>query len=145
MEHGVNNRLKERIDENGWDSNGKPNDEPIISKTAAKLRKFFIDEAPQIIYNIILNEDMQWVGERPQPADMWDKKIEDRIVTQKEMNETLQSKPGLCGVQYRHPDLPVEEARKKYRVFKKSRPGSADLDYFIRIWHNIIFKGVRSR
>ena len=65
--------------------------------------------------------------------------------TKEEMDEALQYPSGLFGVHYRHPELDSLEARRKYRAFKKLRPGSADLDYSLRICYNIIFRGLRSR
>lgn len=145
MHNGANDVLQERLENNGFDKLGKPNDKDYIMPKRAWMRKIFVDEIPQIFYNIIFQENMSFVGERPQPAKMWTKQIEDGKVTKEEMKEALQYSPGLFGVHYRHPELDSFEARREYRAFKESRPGSADLDYFIRICHNIIFKGLRSK
>ncbi len=145
MYDGANDVLKDRLDKNGFDELGKPNDTDYIIPEREWMRRWFVDELPQIPYNIFYKRNMKWVGERPQPADIWAKQIKDGIVTKEEMEEVLQELPGLCGVQYRHPELDSITARRKYRTFKKSRPGSADLDYFIRIWENIFLKGLRSR
>ncbi len=145
MYDGANAVLKERLDKNGFDELGKPNDTEYVIPRRAWMRKYFFDEIPQIFWNILIQGDMRWVGERPQPADMWANYLKNGIITKEEMDESLWYLPGLFGVQYRYPESDSQEARRRYRAFKKLRHGSADLDYFIRICYNIIFRGLRSK
>ena len=73
MTKDANKHLKKRLEENGFDCLGKPNDADYIIPERAWMRKWFVDEIPQIPYNILLQENMRWVGERPQPLEMWAK------------------------------------------------------------------------
>lgn len=146
MTDGANKGLADRIKEEGLDVKlGKPNNGKYIIKGRGWLRTVFIDELPQLIYNVIIKKNMRIVGERPRPLILWLKDIEDGLITKEEMDRALKLKPGLWGVQYRYPKIPAADARKKYRAEKKARPYSVDLGYFLGTNWNILTFQARSR
>jgi len=145
MEKGANGKLKKRIEENGLNNLGKPNDNKYIKKGMVWLREHFLDEAFQIIWNITIQGNMRWAGERPKPREIWEKEIKEGLVTKKEMDETLENLPGLFGAQYRYPHLPASEARKEWRKEEKQRPGSLLLDHIIRTSGKIVTGKLKSK
>jgi len=139
MTKDANGALETRLEKNGFDRFGKPNDDSYILKGKAWMRKYFVDETPQIPCNIIIQENMRWVGPRPKPKAVWAKFPKEHV------DRELSIKPGLFGDHYRYPDLDTQEAEKKCMDLRESRPGSADLNIFIWICYNIIARGLRSK
>ncbi len=138
MYDGANDHLRERIIKDGTCKLGKPNGEEEIIPRRRFLRKYFGDESPQL-WNVAVERNMGWVGPRPKPWDVWAEFPREHVTRELSIN------PGLCGDHYRFPELGIKEAEEKCMDLRESRPGSADLNIFLGIWNNIIFKGLRSR
>lgn len=126
---------------NGADSFGKPVNDPRRTSLGRILRKYWIDELPQI-YNLIKGE-IKLVGIRPMTEPMWEemypKEIRDRA---------LKQKPGLISVQYAYPHSTdfgdnVKNIQRYLDVWEKD-PIKTDLLYLELIFENIVFGGVRS-
>lgn len=119
---------------------GKPKEDPRITKVGAFLRRYWIDEIPQL-YNLVRG-DITFTGVRPMREVDWQMYPEDV------MEESLRYKPGLVGFQYAFReeggfDAHVEHMRH-YLAEKSRHSFSTDTRYFFRVAVNVIFKGVRS-
>lgn len=125
---------------NELDSLGKINNDPRITPLGKILRKYFIDELPQI-YNLAKGE-IKLVGIRPKTREIWKKFPEDIV------KRALLQKPGLIAFDY---------AFKKTNSFQdqlyhintyldsyEKDPIKTDREYLFACLNNIIFKGVRS-
>ena len=58
------------VSANGRDELGKPINDPRLTRIGKTLRRYWIDEIPQL-YNIIISRDMSLVGIRPRPEEDW--------------------------------------------------------------------------
>jgi lipopolysaccharide/colanic/teichoic acid biosynthesis glycosyltransferase len=127
--------------ENGFDNLGKVINDPRITPAGRVLRKYWVDELPQLIN--LLRGEMNLVGIRPRSERDW------KYLPQKHKKEALKQKPGLMGVNYAYEtakDLQGNmEIEQDYLRLREEHPILTDICYAIRIAHNIIFKGVRSR
>ena len=130
---------KEVYEQNSLDQSGKLRNDFRRNKAGIVLRKIWLDEVPQL-YNWIKG-DIGLVGVRAlsehylslYPADL------------QELRK--KHKPGLLPPYYA--DMPksfeeIIESERRYLVRKNEKPFSTDIDYFFRIFINIVFKGARS-
>ena len=132
--------LVDEVLEQGTDEYGKPIGDYRITRIGRALRRYWIDEIPQL-YNL-LKGDLKLVGIRAKSRKYWKKYPEDFMI------DSLKCKPGLIGVQYAFKgegdfNTDVENCWRYLREFRK-KPLITDLKYFFRVWFNIIFRGVRS-
>lgn len=118
------------IAEKGVNKEGQINNDPRIIPHKRFLRKYFIDEIPQIPVNLILKRDMKLVGIRPQTEEEWANFSE--IYKQR----VLKDKPGLMGVNY------VVKG-PQYLDEKEKHPFLTDAKYFFLVTYNLIFCGKR--
>jgi len=123
------------------DQLGKPINDPRILPWGRFLRKYWIDEIPQI-YNL-LKGDVKLVGIRPMGETNWEK----YPVSIKE--KALKQKPALMGIQY---SFQYSESFNDgiqqitdYLDKWESNATKTDFIYFFRIMYHIIFGGVRSK
>jgi len=130
---------------NGIDCFGKIINDTRIMPLGRLLRKYWIDELPQI-YNI-LRGDMAFVGIRPRSEKIWSK------YTPEHREDSLRYRPGLFGIAYANVYVKdqkgtvegIIEFERSYLREKDESPFWTDVKYFFRILNNIIFRGVRSR
>ncbi|MBS3102353.1 sugar transferase [Candidatus Woesearchaeota archaeon] len=123
------------------DGFGKLVDDPRITPWGKYLRKYWLDELPQL-YNL-LKGDMALIGVRPRTEVEWTKYPENL------KQRALQFRPGLIGVNYSNADSKDFRGHLRthqmYLRKKRIAPLYVDMIYFFRIIKNILFEGVRSR
>jgi lipopolysaccharide/colanic/teichoic acid biosynthesis glycosyltransferase len=127
----------------GLDRYGKINIEvdPRVTKFGRLLRKFRVDELPQLFVNVPIKRDMSLVGIRPRDDEEWGFYPEDH------KKRALQYKPGFMGVNYLNdgPSFPdMIEVEKRYLDEKEIHPFLTDTIYASRLLYRIIFRGVKS-
>lgn len=125
---------------NGYAETGKPKDDFRLTPWGRFLRKYWLDELPQIIN--VLKGDLKLVGVRPISF----RYFEDIPRDLQELR--LKFKPG-CIPPYvalnRKSDVEsVLNAEREYLVQKVKNPYTTDLKYFFHAIFNIVFKGKRS-
>ena len=136
---GAETKLDE-IAVNGLDSFGKHKNDPRITLIGAILRKYWIDELPQICN--LIKGDLKLVGIRPKNEKDW------QYYPTEIMDRTLQQKPGLMAIQYAFPHTP--QFKDKLKIYEdyldlwETDPIKTDKEYFCKIWQNIVFGGIRS-
>lgn len=124
----------------GYAENGKIKDDFRTSKWAKIIRKYWIDELPQLLN--VLKGEMKLVGARPVSQAYFDKIPKDL----QEMR--LKFKPG-CIPPYVAFNVEsglesVLEAERKYLEMKTKNPYTTDLKLFFKAIFNIVFRGKRS-
>lgn len=137
MYSGAENEYSQ-ISKNGLDELGKPNNDPRITPVGKILRKYFIDEIPQLAN--IIRGDMNLVGPRPQL--LW------QYFPQELRKEAHLTKPGMLGVNYYKKAKTFEEMvsnLEEYMRQRKKNPVKTDIHYGLIIMGNILYKGTRSR
>jgi lipopolysaccharide/colanic/teichoic acid biosynthesis glycosyltransferase len=125
---------------NGYAASGKPKDDFRLTPWGRFLRRYWLDELPQLIN--VLKGDLKLVGVRP---------ISKRYFQDipKDLQELrLKFKPG-CIPPYvaldRKGDVnSVLQAEREYLEEKSRRPYTTDTRYFFKAIFNIIFKRKRS-
>ncbi|MGV8141009.1 MAG: sugar transferase [Candidatus Woesearchaeota archaeon] len=122
----------ELVAKQGLDDKGKIRDDPRVTPFGKILRRYWIDELPQL-YNVI-RSDMKIVGIRPMEEDEWSAYPQDIKVN------ALKYKPGFLGVNY----LGGNDAMRKYLKEYEKAPILTDIRYGSRIAYNILFRGMRS-
>lgn len=138
MDLDADQRLDELLD--GFDSHGHPLSDPRITSVGRFLRKYWVDEIPQL-YNLAKG-DIKLVGIRPNSEEDWQKYPEAL------MNRALNQKPGLMGIQYVYSNtgdfenhiIQLEEYLDRWDV----NPVQVDREYLSRIVWKIVFDGIRS-
>ncbi|MCK5624819.1 sugar transferase [Candidatus Pacearchaeota archaeon] len=140
MKKGANEGLEEAL-KKGLDKYGKPINDERITNLGKFLRKYWIDEIPQLVYNVPKG-DMKIVGIRPREEREW----EEYPIEVKE--KALQQKPGLFAIQYGFKDLKDFneniKVSKQYLSEYETSPFSTDLKYFFKVISKIVFHRVRS-
>lgn len=140
MEPEADKNLEKIINEK-YDSLGKPMEDPRITPAGKILRKYWIDELPQI-YNLIKG-DIKLVGIRPKSKKSWE------IYPPRIMEESLKQKPGFFGIQYASPYS--ENFNDNLRHMEdylgewKESPFKTDMRYFLKITQNIAKNKMRGR
>ncbi|MEK6932200.1 MAG: sugar transferase [Nanoarchaeota archaeon] len=148
MVNNAENNLEDLINSNGFDEIGKIKNDPRVTKIGRVLRKYWIDELPQIPYNLLYKRDMKLVGIRPKFEEIWKRYPNNHKI------RALKHKPGFMGILYTHlpiahlPINNVENIIKTEEAYLDSyeiNPFKTDLKYFLMLSYIIIFKGLRSR
>jgi lipopolysaccharide/colanic/teichoic acid biosynthesis glycosyltransferase len=126
--------------ENGLNQKGKINRDFRLTPWGKWLRKYWIDEIPQL-FNLIKG-DMKLVGVRP-VTEFYFKNLPTEL-----QEKRIKFKPG-CIPPYVSMNLKsdlnsVIEAEKKYLDLKIKNPYTTDLKFFFYAIFNIVFKGKRS-
>jgi lipopolysaccharide/colanic/teichoic acid biosynthesis glycosyltransferase len=124
---------------NGYNDLGKPKDDFRITRWGKILRRYWIDELPQLIN--VLKGEMKLVGIRPLSLVRFNQLPEDL------RKERINHKPG-CFPPYVALCMPDDkgniEAEKIYLRDKAINPHLTDLRYFIKSVFNIITNKIRS-
>ena len=126
-------------DKNHIDKTGKLKNDFRVTSWGKFLRKYFIDEIPQV-YNW-LRGDIELIGVRALSQHYYS--LYPKDLRQLRVN----FKPGLIPPYYS--DLPksfdeIISSEKKYLAKKENNPFFTDFVYFFRALNNIIFSGARS-
>lgn len=126
---------------NAVDGLGKIVDDPRVTKLGRILRRYGIDELPQI-YNLLRGE-ISLVGIRPRSEEDWS------YLPIELKEHALKYRPGwftpaYSKVQIKNVDEQVEIERDYLRK-KDGCPIKTDTEYLLKIAFNFIFRGVRSR
>lgn len=133
-------RLNDIIDQFGVNNYGKPTVDPRITKVGKILRRYWIDEIPQL-YSLVKG-DLKLIGIRPRSSLDWER----YPIELKEL--ALNQKPALVSVMYASPVSPNFEDQinfeRKYLDEWMKQPICTDLKYLYRVVVGIIFKGIRS-
>ena len=131
---------KDVFEENNLDASGKFLNDFRITSWGRILRKYFIDEIPQL-YNW-LRSDISLVGVRAISKHYYN-------LYPKELQELrINFKPGLIPPYYA--DMPttfdeIVESEVRYLQNKKEKPIITNMIYFVKALINIIFSGARSK
>ena len=131
---------KDVFEENNLDASGKFLNDFRITSWGRILRKYFIDEIPQL-YNW-LRSDINLVGVRAISKHYYN-------LYPKELQELrINFKPGLIPPYYA--DMPttfdeIVESEVRYLQKKKEKPIVTNMIYFVKALINIIFSGARSK
>ena len=131
---------KDVFEENNLDASGKFLNDFRITSWGRILRKYFIDEIPQL-YNW-LRSDISLVGVRAISKHYYS-------LYPKELQELrINFKPGLIPPYYA--DMPttfdeIVESEVRYLQKKKEKPIITNMIYFVKALINIIFSGARSK
>jgi len=131
---------KDVFEENNLDASGKFLNDFRITSWGKILRKYFIDEIPQL-YNW-LRSDINLVGVRAISKHYYN-------LYPKELQELrINFKPGLIPPYYA--DMPttfeeIVESEMRYLQRKKEKPIITNMVYIIKAFKNIIFSGARSK
>ncbi len=136
--------IKRALGENGKQINvykiRSMNQEGDVTRIGSFLRKYWIDELPQL-YNF-LKGDLRLIGVRPMSKEFWDRcplDIKERA---------LKEKPGIIGIgiQYSHREENFNEwvsTLRDYLQEKEEKSVLTDIKYFFTILFSTIFKGIR--
>ena len=131
----------DRVLEKGLDEFGKPMKDDRITGFGALLRRYWLDELPQL-YNV-LKGDISIVGIRPRREVDW------KQFTEQHKRHALRYKPGLLGVPYANLKSrsfeTMIETESQYLAERNLHPYITQLKYFFLISFNILFKGARGR
>ena len=131
---------KDVFEENNLDASGKFLNDFRITSWGRILRKYFIDEIPQL-YNW-LRSDINLVGVRAISKHYYS-------LYPKDLQELrINFKPGLIPPYYA--DMPttfdeIVESEVRYLQNKKEKPIITNMIYFVKALINIIFSGARSK
>lgn len=125
---------------NGYADTGKPKDDFRLTPWGRFLRRYWLDELPQLI-NVFKGE-MKLVGVRP----ISKRYMQDIPIDLQELR--LKFKPG-CIPPYVSLDRSssvegVLQAEKEYLLEKTNQPYTTDIKYFFKGIYNIVFKRKRS-
>ncbi|PIZ52429.1 hypothetical protein COY27_00340 [Candidatus Woesearchaeota archaeon CG_4_10_14_0_2_um_filter_33_13] len=138
----VSNADKKRdalIEQSGLDPLGKISDDPRITPIGRVLRKYWIDEIPQL-YNLIRG-DLDLVGVRPRSEQLW------ADLPPEHKDKALRYKPGLVGVQYAFSSSCFSEMLNReldYLEQKECYGYLADVKFLALVVYNVLFHGCRS-
>ncbi len=124
----------------GFSKNGKFKNDFRITPWGKWMRKYWIDELPQII-NLLLG-NMKLVGVRPTSESYFNILPEDFKILK------VKFKPGCIppylSLNYKSSFEEVIKAERQYLEEKSKKPYTTDSKYFVYALINIIFKGKRS-
>lgn len=130
---------KDIYEENELDISGKFMNDFRITSWGRVIRKFWLDELPQL-YDWIQGR-LNIVGVRAISEHYFG------LYPKEHQNFRIRFKPGIIPPYY--VDLPksleeIVESEKKYLLQKQKRPTRTDIKYAILAFYNIIFRGARS-
>jgi lipopolysaccharide/colanic/teichoic acid biosynthesis glycosyltransferase len=125
----------------GFDELGKPLNDFRIIPLGRILRRYWVDETPQI--PLISTGELKLVGIRPLPAE------ELRLYPDSVQLGYLRDGPGFIGIHYYYPDISsFKDKVKAYEDYLRRytrNPFLTDREYFARIIERIVCECVRSR
>jgi len=144
MQHNVKDLDKSQIK---YDGLGKIIDDPRIMNFGRVLRKYWIDELPQLFYDYPIKRSLRLIGIRPRSDNEWNE-----LFSKEHKKNAFNHKPGIFGVHYAFDKITdsndfsmLESAEKDYLERKSTNPIKTDTEIFLKIWGKIILKGMRSR
>ncbi|MFM7106122.1 MAG: sugar transferase [Flavobacteriales bacterium] len=125
----------------GYAQSGKPESDFRLTPWGRVMRRFWLDELPQLIN--VLKGDMKLVGVRPVSESYFNNAIPEELRIMRSRH-----KPG-CIPPYvaLNRKASVEEvllAERDYMLEKERRPYTTDTKYFLKAIFNIVFRGRRS-
>jgi len=141
MCYNAESKFHQLTSTNGRDGLGKIVNDPRITPLGKFLRKYWIDELPQL-WNVCITHDMSFVGIRPMNETHLKYYPED---IQKEI---LKYKPGLIPPGYRRKADTFEEhvnLMREYFSDLKEHPIKAKVDCFFDVLYQITIKRMRSK
>jgi lipopolysaccharide/colanic/teichoic acid biosynthesis glycosyltransferase len=119
---------------------GKVKGDPRVTQLGALLRRYWIDELPQLVN--LLRGEMTLVGIRPKSFRNWSQ------YPVQHKDRALMFKPGLVGIGYASPGLSslddLVAAERDYLDRKERSPLLTDAKYLCKVAANILLRGVRS-
>lgn len=125
---------------NGYADSGKPKDDFRLTNWGGTMRKYWIDEVPQLIN--VLKGELKLVGVRP---------ISERYFQDipKDLQELrLKHKPGCIppyvALNKKSNVQSVLDAEREYLLMKNKRPYTTDTKLFFKALYNIIIRRKRS-
>ncbi|PHR43149.1 MAG: sugar transferase [Fluviicola sp.] len=125
---------------NGYGENGKIKDDFRMSRWSKLMRKYWIDEIPQLLN--VLKGDMKLVGVRPVSKVYFD------ALPEELKNQRSRFKPGCIPPYVAFNEKSslnsVLECEKKYLDMKTKNPYFTDTKLFFKAIINIVFRGKRS-
>lgn len=133
--------LLDEVVQNGLDSLGKPLDDPRITPVGKILRKYWVDETPQLVN--LAKGDLKLVGIRPRTEEDWKQYPSDL------RSASLDQKPGLFAIQYAFEytdsfDTNLDMMDSYLKEWSRD-PIGTDRKYFQKIMSNIVLRGTRSK
>ncbi len=127
------------IRKNGYNSKGKPANDYRITRWGGFMRKWWIDELPQLIH--VLKGEMKLVGLRPLSKARFNEFPEDL------QKDRVKYQSG-CIPPYVALNMPDEigsiEAERIYIRDYQKQPFTTDLRYFLKAVYNIVTNKIRS-
>ena len=134
-------RVRELAEQNGQDGLGKVIDDPRITKYGRFLRRYGIDELPQL-YNV-LKGDMGLVGLRPRTESDWEMLPKEHKVL------ALKFRPGFVPPAYTKKHIgsmeELVEVERAYLEEKEHSPLKTDMKVFALAFYQMFLNGVRTR
>jgi len=128
------------IKTNGYGANGKIQDDFRMSRWSRIMRKYWIDEIPQILN--VLKGDMKLVGVRP-VSEVYFQDLPEEL-KQKRSRFKPGCIPPYVAFNEKSNLQSVLECEAKYLEMKTKNPYFTDTKLFFKAIFNIIFKGKRS-
>jgi lipopolysaccharide/colanic/teichoic acid biosynthesis glycosyltransferase len=132
MRDGAEDELAELVADGQMNKDRKIENDPRVIPSRRWLRRGFIDETPQILYNLFWKRNMRLVGERPKSETYWEG------YPRQFKARSLKSKPGFLGVHKYNSLKPCVKVGRKYQAEKKLRPVWTDIKYGSVIIFNIL-------
>ncbi len=132
MRKNADLEFRSLAEKNGMSESLKIQNDPRIIPSRRFLRKYYIDELPQVFYNVFWKRNMTLVGERPKSIDYWSKYPEAY------RKRSLKNKPGFLGVHKYDTDRPQIKVCRRYQAEKKLRPYWTDIKYGAVIIWNVL-------
>lgn len=128
------------IKNSGYSKKGKLNNDFRVTIWGKWMRKYYLDELPQIIN--VLKGEMKLLGLRPLSEAYFNGLSIDY------QNERLKHKPGCIppyvALNYKSSKEEVIKAEKKYIELKKCKPYTTDMILFFKALRNLLIYKVRS-
>ncbi len=128
------------IKNSGYSQKGKLNNDFRVTIWGKWIRKYYLDELPQIIN--VLRGEMKILGLRPLSESYF------KGLSKEYQNERIQYKPGCIppyvALNYKSSKEEVIKAEKKYIELKSKRPYTTDLTLFFNALKNLLIYKVRS-
>jgi lipopolysaccharide/colanic/teichoic acid biosynthesis glycosyltransferase len=125
----------------GYASTGKPENDFRLTPWGRVMRRFWLDELPQILN--VIKGDMKLVGIRPVSETYFNNSIPEEL---REMRK--RHKPGCIppyvALNRKASVEEVLEAERDYMIEKEKRPYTTDTRFFFKALFNIVFRGKRS-
>lgn len=122
----------------GIDGHGKVKNDPRITKIGRFLRRYWLDETPQILK--LLSGEMRLVGIRPKTEEYW------QLFPAEDRKKALRYRPALCGIDYLCKGDSLQDLIKFERGYldeKEAHSFLTDVKYFSKLMHGIVFCGIR--